>query len=287
MQQTGCLKKRRRRNISKVPGLGLVEYDAESDTYRGLDIYNDLYDDEFDTVNTKPSKRLFGDSIGITISAIREARRNGTSLSSSTRITRDPTFSSVHMDDNDEDDDNNGKGFSSEQKESWELGEKSADVLSRPNLLDSTVMARLRQLLLLGTTSGAFPWNWNKKTVQIDKWPPWAEKLWVIMWFFVTIQTAFLTGFQFYSFYSRVKGETKTYREVFMNSLSVYWYVCAIYFNFNMYIYKDHIRQYINTMLLMNKSFCGKKNLKILNIYLDIFVFSSAVCLYRKISRQY
>ncbi len=134
---------------------------------------------------------------------------------------------------------------------------KSQEAKDRPYLLDSTVIARLKQLLLLGKTSGSFPWSWNKKEHRIDRWSPFLERLWVIIWAFVTVQTLFLTLFQFYSFYSRVKGATKTYREVFMSSLSAYWYICAVYFNVNMYLYKDQIRQYINTMFAMNRDLCG------------------------------
>jgi hypothetical protein len=236
----------------------MVPYDETTDTYRGLDLYKTEYSDP--SLNQGSISKKIGESVGLTISAIHEARRNG-KLSSATRITRDPTFN-LRMEEEEEfsysenglDDDAFSRPGSA-----WESSrDKSAHVLTRPNLLDKTVMTRLRQLLLLGMTSGAFPWTWNKKTTRIDKWPRWAERLWIYFWIFSTIQTTFLTGFQFYSFYSRVKGETKTYREVFMNSLSVYWYVCAIYFNINMYLYKDQIRQYINTMLAMNAEFCGK-----------------------------
>lgn len=117
----------------------------------------------------------------------------------------------------------------------------SSYVKDRPYFLDKTTMTRLRQLLILGASSGAFPWYWNRKHCRIDKWSPMFEKIWVIQWFFVTIQTLFLTIFQFYSFFNRVSGPHQTYREVFMSSLSAYWYICAVYFNINMYIYKDQV----------------------------------------------
>lgn len=111
----------------------------------------------------------------------------------------------------------------------------------RPYFLDKTTMTRLKQILLLAICSGTVPWRFNSKTHRIDKWSPILEKMWKFQWFFVTIQTACLTCFQFYSFISRVETEIKTYREVFMNSVSVYWYVCAVYFNINMYIHKDEV----------------------------------------------
>lgn len=119
-------------------------------------------------------------------------------------------------------------------------------------------MARLKQLLLLGTASLTFPWIWNRKEHRIDRWRPNLEKIWVGIWVLVTLQTSFITAFQFYSFYTRVATGSKSYREIFQNSFSVYWYVCAVYFNVNMYLYKDAIRQYINTMFALNKELCGR-----------------------------
>lgn len=263
MQQTGCLKKRRRRNLAKVTGLGVKPYDETSDTYRGLDLYQTKLEMES---NYKMASERFS-----------LTRKSG-KLSSSTRITRDPGFSFpsiMQVEDNFEyydEDDGGGSVYSATDIElggyrsrvSSSIGslmdatKKSAQVLARPYLLDQTVMARLKQLILLGKTSGAFPWSWNKKEHRIDKWGSLMEGLWKCSWAFFTLQTLCLTIFQFYSFYSRVKGETKTYREVFMNSLSVYWYICAVYFNVNMYLYKDLIRQYINTMFALNKELCDK-----------------------------
>lgn len=121
----------------------------------------------------------------------------------------------------------------------------------RHHLLDKPTVNRLRVLLLLGGTSGAFPWYWNHKDFRVERWHPFMEKLWKLQWLFVTIQTACLTIFQMYSFYHRVSGQNKSYREVFMNSLSVYWYICAVYFNVNMFIYKDQviikIRRYLTS----------------------------------------
>lgn len=297
MQQTGCLKKRRRRNlakvcyrfflygvplvfltsiskISQVTGLGLKPYDEETDTYQGHDIYT--YDpptslaDHFKT----SSSRFFN------------ARNSSGGLSSRHRVTRDPGFTLPEVEDNF--DYNDGSLGDYYEEEDVELGyghsrrpgstfvdatRKSQEALDRPYLLDSTVMARLKQLVLLGKTSGAFPWSWNKKEHRIDRWSPTWERVWVAIWAFVTIQTLLLTMFQFYSFYSRVKGEIKTYREIFMMSLSMYWYICAVYFNINMYLYKDIIRQYINTMFALNKDLCG-----MLHVHHSIFLHHPLTC---------
>lgn len=188
-------------------------------------------------------------------------------MSSSTRITRDPGFSLPGrvQDDYDydifEDDVELGFGPGSRKISNAAFvspAQKTDEALARPYLLDATVMTRLKQLLLLGKTSGAFPWSWDKRTHRINRWSPGWEKVWVVVWAFVTVQTVFLTGFQFYSFFARVGAGNKTYREVFMNSLSVYWYICAVYFNINMYLYKDLIRQYINTLFGVNKKLCGE-----------------------------
>lgn len=161
----------------------------------------------------------------------------------SRRVTRDPKF---HDYDLERGDDNNlfarrSTLSSSSGSDDLSLKPTSEYIKERPHLLDKATMNRLRQLLVLGASSGAFPWTWNKKEYRIDKWNPTLEKLWKFQWCFVTIQTACLTIFQFYSFFTRVSGTNKSYREVFMNSLSVYWYICAVYFNINMYIYKDQV----------------------------------------------
>lgn len=43
-----------------------------------------------------------------------------------------------------------------------------------------------------------------------------------------------------------------------MSSFSLLWYTWAVYFNVNMYLYKDQIRQYINTMLDFNEKYVEK-----------------------------
>jgi hypothetical protein len=115
---------------------------------------------------------------------------------------------------------------------------------------------RLQQLLLLGQTSGAFPWVWNKEKVQIDKWTPRTERYWYWFWSITTAQTVILCVYQIYAFFWRL--ESGKYRELFMWSFSFVWYSSAVVFNLNMYLFKDSIRQYINTLLFMNKRFMGK-----------------------------
>jgi hypothetical protein len=93
----------------------------------------------------------------------------------------------------------------------------------RPHFLNLKTMRRLRQLLILGGTSGAFPWVWNKKTNRIDKWSTKMERFWYYMWAVTTVQTTILTGFQIYSFFARMTNGQKTYRDIFMMSFSFYW----------------------------------------------------------------
>lgn len=149
----------------------------------------------------------------------------GSIRSSGSRVTRNPMFHEENdgyaVDEIPDVVETNGPpGTPYEQKKSTSEYKKD-----RPYFLDKTTMTRLKQILMLAQASGTVPWRFNKETHRIDKWSPFFERLWKIQWFFVTIQTACLTCFQFYSFISRVETEIKTYREVFMNSVSVYWYV--------------------------------------------------------------
>lgn len=137
---------------------------------------------------------------------------------SGTRVTRDPIFHDQEYGD-DVDEVHDPYRQDSRPPSYVPRKEREQYIKDRPYFLDKTTMTRLKQILLLAMCSGTVPWRFNKKTHQIDKWSPTLEKLWKFQWFFVTIQTTLLTGFQFYSFISRVEHEIKTYREVFMNSV--------------------------------------------------------------------
>lgn len=193
--------------------MGTIPYSDEDDTFNGRTLLNH---------STKSDTRIYMSS-----------------LTNSRRATRDPIFHDNNFDDED---------ILNNRTNSVEIPKISGPISrletsdNRSHLLDNSTVNRLRQLLILGACSGAFPWTWNKKEYRIDKWRPLFEKLWNVQWFFVTIQTACITVFQFYSFIHRVQGQNKTYREVFMNSFSVYWYVCCVYFNVNMFIYKDRVK---------------------------------------------
>jgi len=289
MQQTGCLKKRRKRNLTKVSsthynfsrspkttisfvyqvaGLTVAAYDEASDTFRGLDMYDSSESNHNAGYNNY--LKVGGDnSTSITMSRIHQARQNG-SRSSSTRITRDPHFL---IDDDDGSDSETGPqqlmknrrhiGFPPDMKRSRssvpDTINKTSEALSRPNLLDKKVMQRLYQLVTLGLVSGSFPWYWNKKKAYVEKFSPMREKIWNVICFFLSLQMLFVFGFQIYSFYNRVANTTLlTYREIFMGSFSLYWYGLNNSFTWNLYLHKESIRQYINTMLDMNKKFCGK-----------------------------
>ncbi|CAL8111301.1 unnamed protein product [Orchesella dallaii] len=250
MQTGGTLKKRKRRAIAKVTGLGTVPYDANEDNFDAKTLFSDK------STNDVPNhfKVTTGSDTRIRMTYLHELGDHQVPQSGR-RVTRDPAFHSME-DGYDEEDDFHANP--SNIPTYIPIKSREEYVKERPYFLDKTTMTRLKQILLLGMCSGTFPWKWNSKTHQIDRWSPILEKLWDYQWFFVTIQTACLTGFQFYSFISRLETDIKTYREVFMNSVSVYWYVCAVYFNINMYIYKDQIRQYINTMFKFNHDFVDK-----------------------------
>ncbi|CAL8140069.1 unnamed protein product [Orchesella dallaii] len=249
MQQTGTLRKRKKRNIAKVAGLAQANYNEFEDNFDGKALFTSTIEerDPFPlSYRTESDTRL-------RMSALMHQNQSG---SIKKRVTRDPKF---HLEEEDEyPTDFNTDRHSSVYSGSIDYKSPEFYKNQRSHFLDKATMNRLRQLLILGASAGAFPWKWNNKEKRIDKWSPFMERVWKVQWFFVTIQTTFLTGFQFYSFFNRVSGSNKTYREVFMNSLSVYWYICAVYFNINMFIYKDQIRQYINTLLNFNKEYVQK-----------------------------
>ncbi|ODM90022.1 Glucose 1,6-bisphosphate synthase [Orchesella cincta] len=231
MQTGGTLKKRKRRAIAKVTGLGTVPYDENDDNFDARTIFSDKSPNDQPNhfkINTGPDTR-------IRMSYLHELGDHQLTKSGK-RATRDPAF---HLEEGENEEDEDEQARPPNIPTYIPMKTREEYIKDRPYFLDKTTMTRLKQILILGMFSGTFPWKWNSKTHRIDKWSPTFEKLWNFQWFFVTIQTALLTGFQFYSFISRLETDIKTYREVFMNSVSVYWYVCAVYFNINMYTYKD------------------------------------------------
>lgn len=235
----------------QVTGLSAIPYDEKTDLYDGKGGFFEVASEV--KANLQKNKR--DNPAIVSISQLLMRNRNRDGLSSRKRVTREPTF---HLVDAQSFTESSKVAEVSHQKfhgekapesvstdpwtETAELPCLDSSLCDRPYLLDKTTMSRLKQILLLAVCSGTVPWTFNSKTHQIDRWRPSLEKLWKIQWFIITIQTCFLTLFQFYSFTSRVNSNAlKTYREVFMNSVSVYWYVCAIYFNVNMYFYKDQV----------------------------------------------
>jgi len=241
--------KRRRRNIAKVAGLGIVPYDEATDTFTGREMYDPDQDNYLKrAVRTQNDTRL-------NISTLRKLQEGGIGgkRSSATRPTRIPENPGEGFpDDSDEDEDQIESNYDFND----EALSKTADH-GRPYFLNQLTMGRLQMLLTLGQASGAFPWTWNKEKHMIDKWTPAKERWWYWFWSITTFQTVLLSGFQIYAFFYRL--EAGNYRQLFMWSFSFVWYSCAVVFNLNMYIFKDYIRQYINTLLFMNKKFMGKK----------------------------
>ncbi|CAL8128907.1 unnamed protein product [Orchesella dallaii] len=246
MQQNGTLKKRKRRNLAKVNGLSTIQYDEADDNYDGVTVFPK---DDQNAIN------LLGHGTQIRISSL--LQNSQSAHRSNLRVTRDPAF---HM----EDDEDNNEG---EIENGWISPPSSprsqsqsgfGTVEERPYFLDKTTMTRLRQIILLGVFSGTFPWTWNSKKHRVERWSPGWEKLWNVQWFFVTVQTGILTLFQFYPMYKTAEEHVTSHRKLFMGSLNVFIYACAMCFNVNMYFYKEPIRQYINTLFRTNRKLMDK-----------------------------
>ncbi len=107
-----------------------------------------------------------------------------------------------------------------------------SSIINREYFLDQQKMQRLKQLIWLGTFTGSFPWKWNSKTNQIERWGLFIEKLWRVQWFLVTIRTCVLTGFQLYAFSNAVK-HSKTYRAALQSGFIFLWYSYNVILNLN------------------------------------------------------
>lgn len=209
--------------------MGTIQYDPD--------------EDNFDIRTMYGSESGYNPNPGFAQSNGRDTRLKMTKLLAETgsrpgsRVTRNPLF---HASTTDEDYILPGSRTGSVDYYQ-PMKETSEYIKERPYFLDKTTMRRLKQILTLAVCSGTVPWRFNTKTHQIDRWNPFFENLWKVQWFLVTIQTACLTVYQFHTFLSGVETNVKSYREVFMSSVSCYWYVCAVYFNINLYLHKDHV----------------------------------------------
>lgn len=226
-------------------GLGTVPYDENDDLFTGTELFGptkNLKDKPF-TLRTKDDTRLRFSTSGM----LEHRREAASSLNSRSRVTRDPNYHETEV----------YAGFDSDSDPDYDDNENTQDFIGlgpfekrtvvhdsirkRKQFLDKYSMQRLKQLLWLGITSGAFPWWWNERNCRIDKWSPAGELAWKFQWFFVTFQTGCLSLFQIYAFFHSFTAANKSYREVFMSSFSLLWYTWAVYFNVNMYIYKDQV----------------------------------------------
>ncbi|CAL8068216.1 unnamed protein product [Orchesella dallaii] len=238
MQQTGTLKKRRRRNIAKVTGLSTLNYNAEEDIFDGMTLFE-----------SRHRAQIVGNETRLRMSSLLLRSQSRTN----SRITRDATF---HME---PDEDGAKDNFEEQSVPGASTFLSSVSVKDRPYFLDKWTMSRLRQIFILGAFSGTFPWSWNGKKHRIDKWSPGWERLWNIQWGIVTLQTCFMTVYQVYAFHKGiVEGHHETYRELFMSSFSVFWYCICLCFNVTMVFYKDQIREFINTLFKFNKEYMDK-----------------------------
>lgn len=135
----------------------------------------------------------------------------------------------------------------------------------RTHFFDKTSITRLQQTILLGMSSGALPWRWNKKDCRIERCSPHLEKLWNIQWYLVALNALILTFFHIYIFLKQASQATE-YREVFMSYNAIAWYYCFVLWSINSYLYREKIRNYINTLIQFNKD-----NVEKFLIHLDGF----------------
>lgn len=129
--------------------------------------------------------------------------------------------------------------------------------LERSHFLSKSTMARLKQVIFLAQTSGAAPWVWNEQEFRVDKWSSGAEKLWKFQRIFIVAQGFLLTLFINYIF-AKEMSNTDSYREAFISSNVVAWYVCFCLWSVNTQLYLEQTREYINTLLQFNKEYVDK-----------------------------
>ncbi|CAL8068204.1 unnamed protein product [Orchesella dallaii] len=134
MQQTGTLKKRKRRNIAKVTGLSNLLYMAEEDTFDGMILFNGKINSHFRGGDTRFSMAgLLKHS---------QSRTNS-------RITRDAVY---YMDPgNYGADDDSHNDLQSRQTTTTLFVSRS--VKERPYFLNKQTMSRLRLILILDVVS--------------------------------------------------------------------------------------------------------------------------------------
>lgn len=136
---------------------------------------------------------------------------------------------------------------------------KAISVEDRTHFLDKVCMRRLHQLIIIGSLCGAFPWTWSSKKKRIEPWIPRVTRCWWVFWILFVIQTAFLTIYQFYSFFYNLSHyDHRTNREIFMGVISLSFYVYCLDYYIQMYWYKEEMREYINTLLFFNKKHVDK-----------------------------
>lgn len=275
MQQTGTLKKRRKRNLNKVRqklqfffakkflenkqyslmkynsqinGLSIVTYDESGDWFDGQNIFT-VGPPTSHASKLQKSYNVQGKSFGI-------AMRMNTQyvMEFSRRVTRDPRFHEpldetvTHRSDMVNHVELGPEGL-------YSTSRKSAT--ERTHFLNATTMTRLRQLIILGASSGAFPWRWNGKEHRIDKWAATKERLWWAQWCIAAADMIFLLLFNTYIFV-KTFSENETFREAFMSSYSVTWYMCVIAYMVNQYFHMDQTREFVNTLLQFNKEYVDK-----------------------------
>ncbi|OXA44190.1 uncharacterized protein LOC118438390 [Folsomia candida] len=235
MQAAGSLKKKRRRNLAKVTGLGALGYQESNDAFDIQQLYS-------------------GGGGG---GAIWEDQADGSSTRSGsiTRPTRapypptgnDPEWGATRQ--------SSATGSTSSYIPSGypPPAEPGSSKAERPCLLSKNAVSRLKQVCIVGALVWALPWRYDAKTRRVERWSPGLHRVWSAIWWAFAVQNTVLLGYQFYSFFARVQLDNGSYRPVFMNSFCVFWYLYSISLNTTMHMYRDKFRIYINTLLAFNE----------------------------------
>ncbi|ODM59404.1 hypothetical protein Ocin01_20227, partial [Orchesella cincta] len=245
--QAGSLKKRKKRNLGHVTGLGAVPYNELRDQFDGRTLFTSSATSERHPVSYRNAS-----DTRISMSSLLGCEKTR----STTRVTRDPNFH-IHQKQADTtlldkvEVVSGSRASSSDHSSMPHLPSTN----ERPVLLDKSTMNRLRLIVFIGMITGALPWFWDNKTLRLRKFGRLLHKFWWVQWTFITIQTVFLFGIQIWMFYGSLQGEIRSYRGVFISLMTIYWYIFALSYRAIVYLYQDEMRQYINTMLAFNQSY--------------------------------
>lgn len=249
MQAAGSLGKRRRRNLAKVTGIGTIGYQESSDVFNIQQIYggdlgiNNLLKEQSPQHGSPDPPIRMGNNIRPTRipDLSYDVKEGGGGMRPETSYSprRSP---STPM----EEEPHAPPGY---------LGSAKAE---RPCLLSTNAVNRLRQVCIAGALTWALPWWYDHKSRRVKLCSPGVLRVWSMVWWVFVVQNTSLTGYQFYALLTRVQLDNGSYRPVFMNSLSLCWYLYSISLNTVMHLYREKFRCYINTLLAFNEKNVGE-----------------------------